>query len=340
VVTTSTVVSTVIDLRPRFEVKPVQESIRLIGGNGGDGSFATGVVSTANPSGLTSITLDREVYYFSSFTVNSGHTVTLSSGLTRIYCSGSVTITGTLLISPFLPALINSEGAALVGGTDRIGDAQSVRGIGGYRGPVYTWEAQPFGSSGAGANWSLVGAATNVSTTLSGGVGGTGGGSLFIEAAGPIVLNGTIQAIGADATLATLGSNSSFIRVGGASGGSGGLIHLSSLISITRNNGSTLNVRGGNGANAQRGASNTNSVDGGQAGGGGWIVLIAPTITTNGTVTTTLSPGTKGTDIGATRGEWGGANGGSFGGRGGNGRTPFEAAENGQLITRLIKPVA
>jgi hypothetical protein len=342
VVTTATVVSTVTDLRPRFEVKPIQESIKLIGGNGGDGSFATGVVSTANPSGLTSITLDREVYYFSSFTVNSGHTVTLSSGLTRIYCSGPVTITGTLTVSPFLSAMIIAEGGVILGGTSFRSDIDVVRGIGAYRGPVHTWEAQPFGSSGGGANWNFGGAASSLSTSLSGGLGGTGGGGLFIEAAGPVILNGTIEAVGGNGTSVTLGSNSGLLLVAGASGASGGLIHISSLISITRNNGSTLSVRGGNGANAQRGASVTstaNTVYGGRAGGGGYIVLIAPTITTNGTVTTTLSPGTAGTNTTAPD-SWNAASGGSFGGRGGNGRTPFEAAENGQLITRLIKPVA
>jgi hypothetical protein len=277
------------------------------------------------------------VYFFSSFTVNSGHTVTLSSGLTRIYCSGPVTITGTLTVNTFLSTNNDAEGGSLVASTGYI--TEKGVGIGRDRGAVYTWEAQPYGSSGGGPNYRASSSTTGV-PNMSGGKGGDGGGGLFIEAAGAVVLNGTIQAIGGNASIATLTDQN--MQISGASGGSGGLVHLSSLISITRNNGSTLSVRGGNGANALRGSlspANTFSTNGGEAGGGGYIVLIAPTITTNGTVTTTLSPGTRGADVGTFPG-WGANGGASFGGRGGNGRTPFEAAQSGQLITRLIKPVA
>jgi len=332
VVTTATVVSTVTDLRPRFEVKPIQESIKLIGGNGGDGSFATGVVSTANPSGLTSITLDREVYFFSSFTVNSGHTVTLSSGLTRIYCSGSVTINGTLTGSIFLRGGPNqAEGGFIGSGASYLNELTGL-GIGANRGQVYTWEAQPYGSSGAAASFQLGG--TGQTTTLTGGIGGSGGPGIFIEAAGGIIIGaaGVINANGGNAQQATI--TNAFLSVGPASGGSGGIVHLSSLFSIVNNG--TINVRGGNGADAQRGASATLDVFGGRAGGGGWTVFIAPTITP-GTVNS--NAGTLGASVSGT-GSWPGPSGASFAGRGGNARSPFEAAENGQIVTRTIKPVA
>ena len=70
VVTTASTISTVTDVRPRFEVTPVQEAIKLIGGNGGDGSFATGVVSATNPSGATTVNLDRDR---KSTRLNSSH---------------------------------------------------------------------------------------------------------------------------------------------------------------------------------------------------------------------------------------------------------------------------
>ena len=332
VVTTSTVVSAVIDRRPRFEVKPIQESIKLIGGNGGDGSFATGVVSGTNPSGLTNITLDREVYYFSSFTVNSGHTVTLSSGLTRIYCSGAVTINGTLTGSVFLRGGPNNGEGGFLGSGDGYRDDLTGLGIGANRGQVYSWEAQPYGSSGGGPNFNLQG--TSQSVTITGGAGGAGGAGLFIEASGPIAIGaaGIINANGGNAAIGTI--NNAWLRIGPGAGGSGGIVHLSSLISIS--NAGVINVRGGDGAAGQRGASVTAGVLGGRAGGGGWAVFIAPTITPG---TVNGSAGSNGATVGGAD-PYPGSSGASFAGRGGNARTPFDAAESGQIVTRTIKPVA
>ncbi|NDC40622.1 MAG: hypothetical protein EBZ77_03585, partial [Chitinophagia bacterium] len=181
VVTSGNVISTITDLRPRFEVKPVQELIKLIGGNGSDGDFETGVVGTINTTGASSITLNRETYYFKSFTINSGHTVTLSAGVTYIYCSGTVNIAGTITVNQAVAGGINGAEGGLVGSGGQITNTSTGLGIGARRGSAYYWTTQPMGSSGAGPNFVLGG--TGQTAAPNGGRGGSGGGSVFIQAA-------------------------------------------------------------------------------------------------------------------------------------------------------------
>lgn len=339
VVVSGSVTSTITDLRPRFEVKPVQESIKLIGGSGSDGDFATGVVGTINTAGLTNLTLNRETYYFRNFTINAGHTVTLSAGVTYIYCSGTVSIAGTLTVNTAIAGGRNAADGGNINSNGNFTNTATGLGIGTSRGQIYNWLTQPYGSSGTGPNFQLGGSGQN--TTTNGGSGGAGGGSVFIQAAGAVSLasTGNINAIGGNAVQATTPLNA-FMAVGGAGGGSGGLVHVSSLASITTTAGGVINVSGGNGAGGQKGTSITEIIPGGAAGGGGWIVLIAPSITNNGTMT--VAPGTNGANTAGTTFTWRGNAGASFAGLGGGdviNASPL-GATSGQLVTRLTKPVA
>ncbi|BAZ39388.1 hypothetical protein NIES4101_53410 [Calothrix sp. NIES-4101] len=297
----------VIDLRPRFAITPLANAIKVFGGSGDEGDYnlASG-----------SATLDRGFYYYRNFTVAAGATLTISP-FARIFCSGTVSIAGTVNISQF-----SSGGTSF--STQVIGNIGGLPGSGPgggsgsspTGGQAYNYAATPYGSGGGSGFLSI--------TSGSGAIapGGRGNGGIWIEAAGAVSVSGAINARGENGGV---GSVSGVGSSSGGGGGSGGLVLISSLTSITLTGAASIDVRGGNGGNG------VGNGDGGGGGGGGQVVLISPTITTTATIQ--LTGGSKGTTAGT--GSVGGGSGGGFGGAGGG----QSAGSNGQLITRNILPV-
>jgi hypothetical protein len=334
VVTTATVVSTVTDLRPRFEVKPRQEYVKLFGGSGDEGAY--------NPS--TNETLGQGLYYFSSFTIASGRTITIDK-YAQIFVSGNVTINGMIGVTQAAPSsstfLTLADGGGFSGLTGT--------GLGNNRG-AYNFAVQPFGSGGQNGFAAITSGAQAIP-----GRGGAGGGGLWIEAAGSI----TIASTGIITIVGEAGSNGSIVSGTGATasgggGGSGGTLVLSSLTSVSINSGATINLRGGNGGNAASSLT-TGVVNGGGGGGGGQLVVVSPSINivaspqlNGGTAGSQVVTGSPGSVTGPnTGGGWGGGNGAG----GGNGsQTPGSttnyplvnaaAGSTSATITRTIKAVA
>lgn len=300
VVTAGGNITAVSDLRPRFSVLPAANTVKVLGGNGGQGDYTLSGAATFNDG----------LYYFRNFTIQVGATLTVGV-FAKIYCSGNVTIEGAINITRA------SGGAAAyatglpagqnIGGLSGAG-AGGGSGSGGGGGAIYPYTAQPFGSGG-GLGFA---GSSNGSGSVSFGAAGRGGGGLWIEAAGSIAVTGTINAQGGNAGAGTIISGNA--RLTGSGGGSGGLIYLSSLVGITISAAATLNVSGGNGANGLQ-QTDTGGAQGGAGGGGGYVVLVSPSNNTTG-ATITLTGGTKGADAGGTG--LGGGAGGGFGGAGGN----------------------
>ena len=335
VVVSGSVISTITDLRPRFEVKPEQENIRLFGGNGGQG---------VGPS--TTQTLSEGLYYYSSWTVPANVTIFIDK-FAQIFVSGTVTINGTI---------------AVVGATPNIGGFLSFTDGSGFSGlpgaglgctrNSYPFFVQPFGSSGQ--NGFL-----RISTSGSGtpGSGGTGGGGLWIEASGTITVATTanISAIGNNGTNGTVSTGT--VDASGGGGGSGGTIALYSMSAINIANGATISVRGGNGGNGATTAASSLTC-GGAGGGAGQVILTAPVIqnlasspvinVNGGTAGTLANNGVTGTRTNVnTGGGVGGGNGatGGLGSQNNAGTTDYSLLNatngaNGAIITRQIKAVA
>jgi hypothetical protein len=317
VVTASGAISSVADLRPRYRVAPVASAIKIFGGTGeqGDYSLASGTA-----------TFSDGFYYFRNFSVSAGATLTISR-FAKIFCSGNVVIAGTVTVTTF-SAGGTGFGTGGVSATSNIGGLPGSgpgAGVGSGNDPTaYSYAAAPYGSGGASGFYNSAAASGgNISN------GGAGGGGLWIEAAGTIsITTGTITARGGNADVGTSISGSPSISGGG--GGSGGLILLSSLVSVTVGASATLDIRGGNGANATSG-----SAKGGGGGGGGTIVLISPNNNTSGS-TLLRSAGSNGSDLGG--GGLGGGDGASFGGTGAKGTTGT-GSSIGLLVLRSFKAV-
>lgn len=329
VTTVSGAITTVEDLRPRYLVQPLFSAVKIFGGSGDQGDY---VLSTGTA------TFDLGQYYFKNFTVAVGTTLTVLGGV-EIYCSGNVSIQGTITVSP----LIVGGGASNTSFLDNTfggGATGSGPGAGsGFTGgSTYSYVLAPHGSGGAQGRIAA-GSGTVGRTQGFFAAGGKGGGCLKIEAAGTISVSGTINCRGGNGGTPTLDIFSSDSRASGAGGGSGGLILLKSLSSITCTNTSTLDVRGGNGGN---GTSVALGGVGGGSGGGGYVVLIAPT--DRGGVNTTgasilLSAGTVGnsTATGTPSGFLAGTGGGGFGGQGGDSGL---SGAVGRLVVRNFQSVA
>lgn len=257
VATSNGVVGAITDLRPRFEVKPRQEAVRVFGGNGDQG---------AGPS--TTQTLSQGLYYYSEWTVPAGVTITIDK-FAQIYVSGDVTINGTIQVNQATPGpgtfFTFNDG----GGFSGLPGA----GLGNTRNS-YPFFVQPFGSAGQNGFMGLMGVSGNARP----GAGGPGGGGLWIEAAGKIVISNTaiVRAIGGQGGHAGWQSGEAVASGGG--GGSGGTLVFYSLESIQIANGAVVQVRGGDGGNADIGFVPDVVVCGGAGGAGGQVVFTAPVI--------------------------------------------------------------
>lgn len=323
VVTNATaIVGNIIDLRPQYSVRPIAQSIRIFGASGSQGAY-----------NLTSgsDTLQGE-YYFSSFNVSAGATLTVN-GTCTIYCTGNVTIAGTVNVTApvkggaaYNGVLSNQAYPGLsgfgFGGGDGVNASPSV---------AYHFGTSPVGSGGCGG-WINVTSGGGGTATFTGIAGGNGGGNFIVEAAGTITISGTINANGGDgvdATSIVMSPANSYVgNFTGSGGGSGGLIFLKSLQSITVTAAGVLSVKGGRGGNGYVPA-NYRSAGG---GGGGWVALYSPNNNTSGS-TINLAGGTVQY---TSAGLLGSVTGGSYAGTGGQ---AGQAGSTGQLVLRSIIPV-
>jgi hypothetical protein len=221
-------------------------------GSGADYQCTTGVCH-----------LSDEIW-FHSFSVSSGATVvnTGGNGPLIIRSTGTCTIAGA----------ISSNGSSLTSGITGNGDFGGGGGGGG-------------GGVGAGAN----GRTTEVNYTIpivNGGAGGTAGGGSGHN--GVSTTTGQYRMFLSGASTWPGGGGAGGIgSVNGKSGGFGGapVIFVCDSINFT----GTIDVSGGNGANAS-----ANGAGGGGGGGGGYVVLAAATFIAN-TGTINSSGGTGGT---------------------------------------------
>jgi hypothetical protein len=159
--------------------------------------------------------------------------------------------------------------------------------------------------------------------------GGHGGGLVRIQCLNAIVNNGTINARGTSATNTSIG------------GGGGGIVILTSLTSVDNSVG-TIDVSGGNGADARFFGGN------GGGGGGGIIILASPSAPVSGVRTVTGGTGGTGNTTLTANTRRSGSGGGASGGAGGNGgqvsSTGIPAAGNnggdGYVISLTLNPIA
>lgn len=307
------------DLRPRFEVKPRADLIRVFGGLGGDGAYNL-------TSGTAS--LDGEKSY-TSFTIAAGATLNCSQPL-YIRVAGNVVIDGTINMTAcvrggqrhfgnYRPGTIPGFGGAGFAGATGVNDVAPS---------TYSYFISPLGSGGCGG---LVG--VTAIADFEGTRGGNGGSALIIEATGTISVTGTINCNGGNGDGATVvkGAGGGAVPAGlevctGGSGGSGGLIWLKSLISVTAGGTTTLSVRGGSGGLGYPSVSSQTA----GGGGGGYVVCEAPVVNLTG-ANILLTGGASGTAVG-----FGSVPGASFGGQGG---AAGQAGGVGQLITRIASPL-
>jgi hypothetical protein len=235
---------------------------------------------------------------YNNVTINAGVTGDVR-GLVYIRAYGTVTINGSLIGDG------NGYPGSAIGFGSNVGAATSVTGSGLGFGSfsttgssAYSWRNQYASTGGLGTT--LI----QNNTSFGNSIGGNAGATLIIVSDGPII-------VGASAVISANGGNGSVngsgtIEVGGAGGGSAGLILLQSQTSLSLTAGSALNAIGGNGANGL-------SAGGGGGGGGGYIVLNSPATTDSSTKTLT------GGLAGSTSGLQAGGGGASFGGNGGVG---------------------
>jgi hypothetical protein len=329
-----------------IEVAPVNSAVKSFGGNS-----STDFTATAG------LTLGQGEYYFRNFTVPAGITLTITH-YAKISCSGFVNIAGTVNITPMargsVPLSYSIVANTVVGGNPG-------QGLG-ISGTVYPFGAQPYGTGGNGCL-----AYSDANSWFYSSPGGGGGGSLWIEAAGFITVTGSIFANGGngssggvnDASIQVSGvSGSRRALLSGSGGGSGGMIRLSSTISVTCTSTSALQVKGGLGGDSL--AANVGSTLGlmaaGYGGSGGYIVLASPSNNTSG-ATLDLTGGFSGIPAGFTTNPsanvytapnwYATPQGGSFGGAAGGitvtGTSPITytrgASGSGQIILLSFIPL-
>ncbi|MBH8566700.1 hypothetical protein I8748_31885 [Nostoc sp. CENA67] len=302
----------IIDLRPRYQVQPLFNAVKIFGGSGDEGNYSLSGTDT----------LSQGEYFFKSFTINAGAVLTIDK-LAYIRVSGDVAINGTINIATATAgggSFATTLPSGNLGGNSGAGPGAGIGNL--TNGSAYSYLLAPHGSGGASG---FVSISPGGNATIA--AGGRGGGGLIIDCGGKITINGTITALGGNAGAGVLNSGSANISGGG--GGSGGLILLRSLRQVVVSATAVLSVKGGNGSNGIVG-----NGAGGHGGGGGVVGIVSPSINTSGS-TILLNGGTMGTTSGD--GSTGGGAGGSFGGLGG--LFPSIAAQSGQLILRQFLPI-
>lgn len=311
-VTSGGAVSVITDLRSLAQrpIQPVAKSIRVFGGS-----------NTTDYTATQGDVLDQGIYYFRNFTVPQGIAITVDK-FARIVCSGKVDIQGRIDVERLPAGALALEASV----TDQEVGFTRGGGIGGG-GASYPFALQPYGSGGAlGGSNSPSGGTGRI------GEGGDCGGSLAIEASGPIIIGSSARII-ANGGRATDGdARTGECNISGSGGGSGGLIYFSSLVSVTAQAACTLDVSGGDGSNADR-RGNAEHASGGGGGSGGVIVFSSPD--NNSTAANIiLNGGVRGSDSGSPS-RLGGGSGGGFGGT----CTAGQDGPNGRLIIRNFVPI-
>lgn len=308
VMTSAGAISSITDLRTFFGLSPRAEGIKFFGGLGDQGAKTC----------TNGETIASGEYYYSSFTVPAGVTVTISK-FAKIYISGDCTIAGNVNVSQ---ALKGGDGIATA--TFSVPIPGQGYGAAVYEpASAYSFGFSPVGSGGAsGGGYFTTGGGTTAA-------GGDGGGGLIIECAGKITVSGTITANGGNAVIGSI--TGADVQLSGGGGGSGGCVWLKSLTNITVTG--TISVIGGNGVNQIKTGAGA-SASGGGGGGGGHVILHCPSVT-YGAGTFTLTGGTSGTGGSSTAG---GA-GGSFGGKGTRGQATALTGESGILTVLTSRPV-
>lgn len=264
-------------------------------GNGSAGAFTASVNATLDGSNLQ----------FTSFTVETGVTLTIPSGAV-IRCTGAFTNQGTIVVETGAFGSRQVASTSLVDGSYVPAEpGVSLRAASNGEYGNNTGNASA-GSGGVGLSLFQAGMVLRPGPKAGGGSGGAyaqdgarGGGSIVVLAKGAISNEGAIAANG----------ESLPARRGG---GGGGVVVLASAASV--NNTGTISAVGGNG-----GVSDSFAGVGG-GGGGGIVHMIAPSVTPG---TSDVSAGTAGTPGGAgsvtANPRQGGGGGGACGGAGGNG---------------------
>jgi hypothetical protein len=331
VVTSAGSISSVVDLRLRFQIQPRVNTIPSFGSGGYEGDLT--ISSNSSLSGTK---------YVRNFVLNAGITLTVS-GFLHIIASGTVTINGTINVTPIVPGGRGFGGSppatSLILADSGLGNG----GGGGHNSspaPIYSYSFSGAANTGSGGAAGL-GIITNSlgSSQFITSKGGAGGGVFIADAAGGISVTGAINCNGGNAAIASVivAESGAVIVLPGGGGGSGGLIWLKSLVSIAVSAAAVLSVKGGNGANGVR--QNFSSGSGGGAGGGGGYVVLQSLNTNTTGATITLTGGTGGTASGTPPGvsaSLGGTFGGQCGtatdGNGGSGSI-------GQLILQSFLPI-
>lgn len=315
VVTSGGAITTISDLRALTQrpIQPVASSIRVFGGS-----------NVQDYTAVQGDLLDQGIYYFRNFTVPSGVQITVDK-FAQIICSGTVNVLGRIDVDRLpLGALALSVSVT----NQEVGFSRGG-GIGGG-GASYPFALQPYGSGGSTG----IANAPNNNSGNGGriGAGGDGGGSLEIQASGPITLAGSSITVASGGNAQAPSEMVGSANISGSGGGSGGLIYLSSLVSVTIAAGATVDVRGGNGSNGAR-VGSAEHASGGGGGSGGVIALSSPVNNTTG-ANLELTGGTRGNNSG-TPVALGGGVGGGFGGT----ATSGNAGPAGRLIVRNFVPV-
>ncbi len=234
-------------------------------GTGLDGSYSAAVNTT----------IAGGTYNFSSFNIDAGVTVTVTGTQPLIiYCTGVVTINGTLSANGGNGA----DGITYVsGGTGGIGVAGGANGGDGSfsspSGPLVGIDGNgPGGANNHGAGWS--GGGGGGYGTIGGASGGVGGFS------GPVYGDANISAL---ETGSGGGGGSGGYDCGAGGGGAGG-----GIIAIYTGTGVNIGVSGMISANGGNGGSDgTGNCGGGGGGSGGSIILASPSVTNNGVLSCT-----------------------------------------------------
>lgn len=235
--------------------------------------FVTGTGVDGAYTASSNTTLAGGTYNYTSFTINPGVTVNVTGTAPLIiYCTGAVTIDGTLSAQ----GGNGTDGITFSsGGTGGVGVAGGANGGDGS----YSSSTGPLpGVAGSGP-----GGANNQGGAWSGG-GGSGyaaAGGSTLNSAGGIggPLYGTADIAGLEAGSGGGGGSGGYSCGSGGGGAGGGIVYIAAGGGITIGAAGIINVNGGNG-----GSDGTGNCGGGGGGSGGSIVLRTPTMTNNGSM--------------------------------------------------------
>lgn len=328
------------DLRERFKVSPRALAIATFGGGGYQGD------STAS----SEISLSGTQYY-DNFTLTS--TGKINTNWLYIKARRNITIDGLILVKAIASGAIsvagglNAQQSFFTTGTG-YGAAVGHNSVVGA--DPYPWQAsQGLGSGGSRCYLSIFSSdSTAAFASINTGKGGNGGGAIFLEAGGEIVIRGSILADGEAGTAFTLTSANATTGVlySGNSGGTGGTIYVSSLFKITITATATLSSKGGDsiGGISYNYSAPVNKVAGPGGASGGYIVFAAPALSVDPNAKVLVTGGAGGAIVGTngTSLVAGSSPGPSFANYGGSpsiGLTPAVVGGAGKILTYPFSPI-